>query len=116
MCINKEKSFVSLGYFIEITTFKRLYHMFNDIGKVSVALHNSYTYVAGISSSDNITVVDANNNPTSILQDKFNNHRFYTTLKTQLDYNNWFYSLSVNYHNRKNKNQYGGNLAVGYKF
>ena len=114
--INKEKLFVSLGYFIEVTTFKRLYHMFNDIGKVSVALHNSYTYVAGITNNDNIIVVDANNNPKSVPQDKFNNHRFYSILKTQLDYNNWFYNLSIDYHYRKDQNIYGANLSIGYKF
>jgi hypothetical protein len=90
--------------------------MFRGIGKVSVSLHNSYTYIAGIVNNDNIIVVDANNNPKSVPQDKFNNHRFYTTLKTQLYYNAWFYSLSLDYSKKAHQNIYGGNIAVGYKF
>jgi hypothetical protein len=90
--------------------------MFNDIGKVSASLHSSYTYITGIASNDNIIIIDANNNSKAISQDKLNNHRFYTTLKTQLDYNNWFYSLSLDYSKKAHQNIYGANIAVGYIF
>jgi hypothetical protein len=108
--------FLSLGCFIEITTSKQIYNGLRNVGKVSISLHSSYTYIAGIANINNLTVVNTNNNPTPSLLYQPNSHRLHTNLKAQLDYYNWFYSLSVNYHNRKDHDICASNLAVGYKF
>ena len=104
---SNKKMFASLGAFVGLSTSYKIY----DTAIITTEMRTTYSYIDGVRNEDYITII----NNTILKQDDIIKHKWHLSVKTNINYDNFFCKLSVNWNHNKNTKLYGGGIAVGYK-